>query len=818
MENGLFFYVTYLINKINFHNKYRDIEGNFSLKEETFSTENRGNLEKLADFLGKMLKSDYSLIRKLLNDKAYDEVKFHAAIICIQESLAMYNLLLFILRKLCEENITNEVKEIINAFNDHHNKLKSCYKIAETIFYIKNNMEIPSLSEESPFEGKVLSNGNQNEKQEVQPEKKVKKKKKKNSKNNQNIVSNPNNGNKDPNIGNPDLIQSLPGGPNPFNLYDNTEVNTIVSQPPVSTQPSFGTYNPPNNTTPFGNFNNPNPTPFGNFSLNTLGGYNNPFLIETSKTQTKVQTEDFNPFNTTNKDTGKDLERAQDMFVLLLSGNSTNYEPQREEIIVVDESEGERLKKKIKDLEEELEKVEGDLAELERRNKELKSQLSDKESGLSNVREELDQKMQLQKQKFMDANRQLRQHIELLMEKYKSEKAQLIRDQIEASKELVVASIKKFNNPDHKGTSNISSIEVHETVDNLSEKIKQMILALTNDGDLVSISKELAFCTEKLLNDSKGASLLISDPSIALQLIQGTQSTAMVVDSLLDFAMNLVGVENINEQLHSINEEFNKVSRQIAVVKQTLTAAENIVQDTSEVDLEDLAERELLNAARIIEEAAAALLSHNNFDFTLLKDDEHNVEAAIMKAVLAITQAVQLLMTAAAEAQQERVSGGKISKKDEGSRYHSDPMWAEGLISCARAVAQSTKELVNSANEATKGNIDDSYLIATANFVQALTTQLVTATKVKSDPNSKSQVKLDGAAKAVLRATRALVEVAQQFALKEEQEIIVKVRSMSVSNSMRFEMEENSKISDLEKKYDQTMQRIKTVRKDKYKK
>jgi len=35
---------------------------------------------------------------------------------------------------------------------------------------------------------------------------------------------------------------------------------------------------------------------------------------------------------------------------------------------------------------------------------------------------------------------------------------------------------------------------------------------------------------------------------------------------------------------------------------------------------------------------------------------------------------------------------------------------------------------------------------------------------------------------------------------------------------MRFEMEENSKISDLEKKYDQTMQRIKTVRKDKYKK
>jgi len=355
-----------------------------------------------------------------------------------------------------------------------------------------------------------------------------------------------------------------------------------------------------------------------------------------------------------------------------------------------------------------------------------------------------------------------------------------------------------------------------QSVDNFQDKFKQMILALTTNGDIVTCSKELAYWTDILLNDTKGASLLINDPSITLQLTQGSRSSAQIVDSLLESAMNLAGVEDINEKLPTINEEFNKLSRQLAVVKQSITAAENSLEDTHEIDLEDLAERELLNAARIIEEAAAALLSQNADRQYLLTEGELNVEAAIMKAALAITQSTQLLMTAAAEAQQERVAKGRHSRKDPSSRYHTDPMWAEGLISAARAVAQSTRELVFSANDATQGKIDDSYLIASSKSVSATTTQLVTATRVKSDANSKSQAKLDNAAKSVMRATKALVDVAKNYATKEEQEMIT--RGTSHHGNFRFEMEQNGKIEKLGRELEETRKILIDKRKLKYKK
>ena len=130
-----------------------------------------------------------------------------------------------------------------------------------------------------------------------------------------------------------------------------------------------------------------------------------------------------------------------------------------------------------------------------------------------------------------------------------------------------------------------------------------------------------------------------------------------------------------------------------------------------------------MNAASIIEEAAE-MLREKNLDVSKSIIDGVDVGSEIMNSTLAIAQATQLLMTAAAEAQQERVQQGRESNDQQ--RYHQDPMWAEGLISAARGVAESIRQLINFANGAADGEIDDASIIAATKSVAASTTQIQT--------------------------------------------------------------------------------------------
>jgi len=177
-----------------------------------------------------------------------------------------------------------------------------------------------------------------------------------------------------------------------------------------------------------------------------------------------------------------------------------------------------------------------------------------------------------------------------------------------------------------------------------------------------------------------------------------------------------------------------------------------------------MAEKELLRAASMIEEAARQLEAQHAQRQAMRAanpTDGLQVEEIIMQAAMAITQATQALVKAATEAQSERVAKGKANPSQ--FRYHRDPMWVEGLISAARAVAEATRQLVKAANDAVQGRIDEAALIAAARAVGASTAQLVAATRAKStDPFSKTQTKLDAAAQAVTKATASLVQAARR--------------------------------------------------------
>lgn len=72
-----------------------------------------------------------------------------------------------------------------------------------------------------------------------------------------------------------------------------------------------------------------------------------------------------------------------------------------------------------------------------------------------------------------------------------------------------------------------------------------------------------------------------------------------------------------------------------------------------------------------------------------------SINAAIVDAATAIAKATSQLVGASVTAQRDRA---KEARAKSGSKYHADPLWANGLISASQGVAASVKELVSAAN------------------------------------------------------------------------------------------------------------------------
>jgi len=254
-----------------------------------------------------------------------------------------------------------------------------------------------------------------------------------------------------------------------------------------------------------------------------------------------------------------------------------------------------------------------------------------------------------------------------------------------------------------------------------------------------------------------------------------------------------------------------------------IASAQEISLDKG-ADLDNLAEQELLKCAQIIEEGLNALTAFNlptpskKGPKDLLNLDDIN--SSIIDAATAIARATAGLVQASVVAQRDRAKEGRAKS---GSKYHADPMWANGLISASQGVAASVQELVSAANVISeKGKGVEEALIASARGVAASTAHLVAASRTKADPNALAQRNLQTAAKTVAQATAKLVSSAQSIGLYEEataevDEVVLPDGGVAVGG-VRMEMEQNIKILNIEKQLEQERQRQRNMRSDKYKK
>jgi huntingtin-interacting protein 1-related protein len=234
-------------------------------------------------------------------------------------------------------------------------------------------------------------------------------------------------------------------------------------------------------------------------------------------------------------------------------------------------------------------------------------------------------------------------------------------------------------------------------------------------------------------------------------------------------------------------------------------------------DLGDLVEQEMLSAAKAIEAATERLqqLMARPRDSSRFSAVDLQVHDSILAAALAITNAIGRLIQAATESQQEIVAQGKGSSTSQ-QFYKKNNRWTEGLISAARSVAFATGLLIESADGVLSGTHTLEQLIVASNEVAAATAQLVAASRVKANLMSKTQERLELAAKAVTEACKALVKQVKAISAKEVLEEEVDYQNMATLEFKKREMEQQVEILRLEKELGAARHRLGAMRRAGY--
>lgn len=397
----------------------------------------------------------------------------------------------------------------------------------------------------------------------------------------------------------------------------------------------------------------------------------------------------------------------------------------------------------------------------------------------------------------------------------------LLEEQIAQAGNALKSSLAKFLDASDLGNSGADCEGLLDAIERLRRLFGVLVSSSKdNSSHTPQAGRDVSDITLTVLADAKGIASLLEDLGLKNGLLGASKNAADALAAFLISVQEIVGSAPNSQQLGMINKEDARIRALLDALEAAANATlasqrQAALNQRPGIDLEDIAEKELLAAAKMIEDAAAALEAQRSKRAPSSATGELNVEESIMAAAMAITAATQGLVRAAAEAQHERIVKGKVADPSQ-AKYHHDPTWIEGLISAARAVAEATRQLVGVANDAFQGKIDDAALIAASRAVGASTAQLVAATRSKSDDIfSKTQTNLDNAAAAVTRATQSLVRAAKNNQEQDFEAMALK-RNENIAANIKAEIEQQARILRLEKELEGARRVLHGMNKSKY--
>lgn len=367
---------------------------------------------------------------------------------------------------------------------------------------------------------------------------------------------------------------------------------------------------------------------------------------------------------------------------------------------------------------------------------------------------------------------------------------------------------------------------IEKAVNNATEfaTIYNLYLGQELGGDHVDVIKsanEFAQSLAEVLISTKGLTRLSENDDASDKLIGVAKNSGDVglrmflnlqsykLDLLQPTQRKEVAMRNNSEARNALTKLSETVERLIPKASASVAKANG--------DIGDLVEQEMLGAARAIEAATQRLheLMSRPRDSSRYSAVDIQVHDAILSSALAIAQAIARLIQAATDSQREIVAQGKGSSTTQ-QFYKRNNRWTEGLISAAKSVAFATNLLIESADGVLSGTHSLEQLIVASNEVAGATAQLVAASRVKASLMSKTQDRLELAAKAVTEACKALVKQVRAISAKEISQEEVDYKNMAGLEFKRREMEQQVEILKLEKELGAARHRLGAMRRAGY--
>ncbi|KAF4526389.1 hypothetical protein B566_EDAN012679 [Ephemera danica] len=252
-------------------------------------------------------------------------------------------------------------------------------------------------------------------------------------------------------------------------------------------------------------------------------------------------------------------------------------------------------------------------------------------------------------------------------------------------------------------------------------------------------------------------------------------------------------------------------------VQSLVTLAERLEGRSAPLEsVADSVESELATMEKAIEEAAAKIEEMLTKSRQADSGVKLEVNEKILDACTGLMAAVRQLVITSRKLQGEIVAQGKgtASAKEFYKRNH---QWTEGLISAAKAVAIGAHFLLEAADEAVSGKGKLELLVVAAQQIAAGTAQLVVASRVKAERDSKNLAAVSQASKGVSHATGAVVAAAKACReMVESADEQLDVSGLSLHGAKRLEMDSQVRVLELEASLQKERLRLAALRRHHY--
>ncbi|KAG8011996.1 Huntingtin-interacting protein 1-related protein, partial [Nibea albiflora] len=237
--------------------------------------------------------------------------------------------------------------------------------------------------------------------------------------------------------------------------------------------------------------------------------------------------------------------------------------------------------------------------------------------------------------------------------------------------------------------------------------------------------------------------------------------------------------------------------------------------DIRQDELGDLVDKEMAATSAAIEEAVRRIdemMNQARKDTTGIKLE---VNERILFSCTDLMKAIRMLIIASTDLQKEIVESGRGAATIK-EFYAKNSRWTEGLISAAKAVGWGATEMVESADKVVLHTGKYEELIVCSHEIAASTAQLVAASKVKADRNSKKLPILQQASRHVNEMAANVVASTRTGLEHLEDKDTMDFSGMSLIKLRKEEMESQVKVLELESHLENERLRLGELRKKHY--